>query len=215
MKSMTLGFFLSILCALGVDAAQQEDPLNKIADDFWIWRAKYAPFTGDDVNRLERPGGTRDWSRPSIDNRRKDLAAFEARWKKIDTSGWPIPKQVDYRLMGSALSRVRWELDINPRWKRDPNFYVEKTLTPLVEALTVPGPYDATQSREILTRIENIPAILQQVEENLDKPPAAFAMVAIQNLEGIRERMRRMASSRVGSTTLKPQQLNPALERAA
>jgi len=90
MKSMTLGFFLSILCALGVNAAQQEDPLNKIADDFWTWRAKCAPFTGDDVNRLERPGGTRDWSRPSIDNRRKDLAAFEAGWKKIDASGWPI-----------------------------------------------------------------------------------------------------------------------------
>src|SRR5947207_439925 len=215
MKSMTLGFFLSILCALGVNAAQQEDPLNKIADDFWTWRAKYAPFTGDDVNRLERPGGTRDWSRPSIDNRRKDLAAFEARWKKIDASGWPIPKQVDYRLMGSALSRVRWELDINPRWKRDPNFYVEQTLTALAEALTVPVPYDEARSREILTRLENIPSILQQAAENLEKPPAPFASVAIQNLEGIRDRLRKMASSLVASTTLNPEKLNSACERAA
>jgi len=215
MKSMTLGFFLSILCALGVNAAQQEDPLNKIADDFWNWRAKYAPFTGDDVNRLERPGGTRDWSRPSIDNRRKDLAAFEARWKKIDASGWPIPKQVDYRLMGSALSRVRWELDINPRWKRDPNFYVEQTLTALAEALTVPAPYDEARSREILTRLENIPSILQQAAENLEKPPAPFASVAIQNLEGIRDRLRKMASSLVASTTLNPEKLNSACERAA
>src|SRR5881392_2156852 len=190
MKSMTLGFFLSIVFALGVDAAQQQDPLNKIADDFWTWRAKHAPFTGDDVNRLERPGGTRDCSRSEIDNQRKHLAEFEKRWKKIDPTGWPIPKYVDYRLIGSALSRVRWELDINPRWKRDPNFYIEQTLTPVVEALTVPGPYDATQSREILTRIENIPAILQQVEENLDKPPAAFAMVAIQALENITPRLR-------------------------
>ncbi len=212
---MTLGFFLSILCALGVNAAQQEDPLNKIADDFWNWRAKYAPFTGDDVNRLERPGGTRDWSRPSIDNRRKDLAAFEARWKKIDASGWPIPKQVDYRLMGSALSRVRWELDINPRWKRDPNFYVEQTLTALAEALTVPAPYDEARSREILTRLENIPSILQQAAENLEKPPARFASVAIQNLEGIRDRLRKMASSLVASTTLNPEKLNSACERAA
>jgi len=215
MKNMTLGFFLSILCALGVNAAQQEDPLNKIADDFWTWRPKYAPFTGDDVNRLERPGGTRDWSRAGIDNRRKDLAGFEARWKKIDIRSWPIPKQVDYKLIGSALSRVRWELDINPRWKRDPNFYIEQTLTALAEALTVPAPYDEARSREILTRIENIPSILQQAAENLEKPPAPFASVVIQNLEGIRDRLRKMASSLVASTTLDPNKLNSACERAA
>jgi len=32
-------------------------------------------------------------------------------------------QQVDYRLIGSGLSRVHWELEVNPRWKRDPNFY--------------------------------------------------------------------------------------------
>src|SRR5436190_15796506 len=195
MKSMTLGFFLSILCALGLDAAQQEDPLNKIADDFWIWPAKYAPFTGDDVNRLDRPGGTRDWSPASIDKRRKDLSYFESRWKKIDAAQLPIPKQVDYRLIGSALSRARWELDVNPRWKRDPNFYIEQTLTALVEALTVPAPYDETRSHEILTRIENIPSILQQGLENLEKPPAPFATVAVQDLEGTREHLRKTTSS--------------------
>ena len=152
------------LCLVAVCSANiaVADSLEKLANDFWAWRAKYAPFTGDDVNRMERPGGTRDWSRASIDQRRKDLAGFEARWKKLNPAQWPIPKQVDYKLIGSALSRVRWELDINPRWKRDPNFYIEQTLTALAEALTVPAPYDEPRSREILTRIENIPSILQQ-----------------------------------------------------
>src|SRR4029077_11083357 len=130
-----------------------------------------------------RPGGIRDWSKAAIEKRRSDLAQFEARWKKIDASGWPIPKQVDYRLMGSALSRVRWELDINPRWKRDPNFYNEQTLTALAEALTIPPPYDEARSREILTRIKNIPSILTQGSENLEDTPAPFASVAIQNLD--------------------------------
>ena len=120
----------------------------------------------------------RDWSRASIEQQRKDFAGFEARWKKLDPAQWPIPKQVDYNLIGSALSRVRWELEINPRWKRDPNFYIEQTLTALAEALTMPAPYDEARSREILARIENIPSILQQGAENLDKPPAPFATVA-------------------------------------
>jgi len=54
----------------------QSNSLERLADDFWLWRARHAPFTGDDVNRIERPGGMRDWSRASIDYRRKDLADF-------------------------------------------------------------------------------------------------------------------------------------------
>jgi uncharacterized protein (DUF885 family) len=205
---------LVVLAMCGASIARAES-LEQLANDLWSWRAKYAPFTGDDVNRLERPGGTRDWSRASIENQRKDLAEFEARWKKIDPTQWPIATQVDYKLIGSALSRVRWELDVNPRWKRDPNFYVAQTLTALAEALTVPAPYDEAHSREILTRIENIPSILQQGAENLDKPPAPFATVTIQALDGIRDRLRKMAGALAGSTTLKEAELNDACEHAA
>src|SRR6266581_2677236 len=165
--------------------AQQTDSLDKLVGDFWTWRARYAPFTGDDVNRIERPGGMRDWSRARIDSQRKELSEFEARWKKTDSYTWPIAKQVDYRLIGSALSRVRWELDVNPSWRRDPTFYISQTLTALVEALTVPAPYDEARSREILTRIDNIPSIVDQGIQNLDKPPAPFARVAMQALENI------------------------------
>src|SRR5580704_10029599 len=110
--------------ALLPTAQAQSESLDKLADDFWTWRARYAPFTGDDVNRVERPGGMRDWSRAKIDNQRKELGEFEARWKKIDSHTWPVARQVDYRLIGSALARVRWELDINPGWRRDPTFYI-------------------------------------------------------------------------------------------
>src|SRR5213083_2490359 len=202
-----------IVASAETPQAQQTDSFDKLAADFWSWRARYAPFTGDDVNRIERPGGVRDWSRAKLDNQRKELNEFEARWRKIDSRAWPIARQVDYRLVGSALSRVRWELDINPRWKRDPNFYIEQTLTPIVEALTVPGPYNAAQSREIVTRIENIPPILQQGEENLANPPGPFATVAAQALGNIRPRLREMAAALLTFTTLKQQKLNGATDR--
>jgi uncharacterized protein (DUF885 family) len=214
MKNFRVVLLVSSL-ALLTSGQTQAESLEKLAEDFWAWRAKHAPFTGDDVNRIERPGGIRDWSRASIDNQQEDLAELEARLKKLDAATWPVPQQADYRLMGSALARVRWELDINPRWKRDPNFYLAQTLTPIVEALTVPGPYDGARSREILTCIENIPSILQQGVENLDKPPAPFATVAIQALENIRSRLRQMAAALLKSTTLKEQELNSTTDRAA
>src|SRR5438128_9321120 len=120
MKLQSVALMLIALMAFSGVIAQTKpenaatEPLEKLADDFWMWRANYAPFTGDDVNRIERPGGTRDWSRAKIEDHRKELADFETQWKKLDPTGWPIPKKVDYRLIDSALSRVRWELEINP-----------------------------------------------------------------------------------------------------
>ncbi len=193
----------------------QPDPLEKLSDDFWKWRAQNAPFTGDDVNRLERPGGIRDWSRASVERRRTDLAGFETRWNAIDGKSGAVAQQVDYRLLGSALARVRWELDRNPRWKRDPNFYLDQTLTAVAEALTVPAPYSESQSREILTRIENIPSILKAGETNLDQPPAPFVTVAIQSLDGVRDRLRETAKALQPPTQLNPQELETAADRAA
>src|SRR5437764_13615684 len=203
------------ICGQTPSAIPIEDTLDKLASDFWSWRAKYAAFTGDDVNRLERPGGVRDWSAAAIDKRTRDLKEFDARYQNIDPNRWPIPQQVDYRLIGSVLARMHWEFEVNPRWKRDPNFYIEQTLTPIVEALTVPGPYHEARSREILTRIENVPSILQQGSENLDKAPEPFVTVAMQALEGVRERLRKMATSLRPVTTLGERELTEASDRAA
>jgi uncharacterized protein DUF885 len=49
----------------------------------------------------------------------------------------------------------------------------------------------------------------------LQNPPAPFANVAIQNVDGIRERLRKMATALAKSTTLKEQELNVAVEEAA
>lgn len=74
-------FLLSLLLVYrGHGQSKDDDKLQKLAQDFWTWRAQYAPFTGDDVNRIERPGGTRDWSSAAIEERRADLGEFEALW---------------------------------------------------------------------------------------------------------------------------------------
>lgn len=189
--------------------------LSKLSGDFWSWRASTQPFGTDDIPRIDRPGGKRDWSAGSIADQRQQLAGFEARWRQIDPRSWPIPDQVDYRLIGSALARVRWELDVLRRWQRDPNFYLEQTLTALHEALTVAGPYGAAESGEILTRIDNIPSILNSATQNLHPSPAPFAALAIRALDGIRGRLQNMATSLQPYTTLSAAELNSTVDRAA
>ncbi len=192
------------------------DSDEKLASDFWTWRARYAQYTGDDVLRMERPlGAVRDWSAASVESQRKELAAFDQQWKNLTDHSVPVPKQVDHRLIGSALARVHWELDILKRWQRDPNFYIEQTLTPVAEALTVPGPYDEKEGREIMARLNNVPAILEQAQQNLVSPPAPFAKMAIDSLADIRLRLEQIAKTLPPETTIAAAEWQASAERAA
>jgi hypothetical protein len=191
-----------ILVASGF-AQRAGDSDEKLASDFWSWRARYGQYTSDDVTRMERPlGAVRDWSAMSVEKQRKELATFNERWRKLNDSSAPVHQQVDHLLIGSALARVHWELDILKRWQRDPNFYIEQTLTPVAEALTVPGPYDEKQSREIIGRLNNIPAILEEAKQNLVSPPAPYAKAAIDSLANIRLELDRVVSTLPPDTTI-------------
>jgi uncharacterized protein (DUF885 family) len=167
------------------------DSLDQFASEFWAWRAQYRPFTFDDVPRIEHAPGMRDWSAATVAKQQADLAAFERRWKAMRTDGWPVARLVDHRLLGSALARVRWELDVNPRWQRDPAFYVEQTVDALQEELMPPAPLNEARSRDIVARTENIPAILEQAKLNL-KAIATFAQSAVAMLSDIDARLVRV-----------------------
>ena len=169
--------------------------LAKLSDEFWAWRAATQPVSADDIPRIDRPAGwVPGWSKGSVALRRLVLARFETRWGAIDTAGWPVPNQVDYRLIGSALARVRWELDINPVWRRDPNFYVQQTLGSLFEVLVLPPPLDAARRQAVLLRLRNIPRLAEQAAANLDLAVKPFAELAIAALGGVRSQLTAMAS---------------------
>jgi hypothetical protein len=187
---MRLMIVLLLLSVISLSQSNS-DSLDQLATDFWTWRAQYRPFTFDDVPRMEHAGGVRDWSASSIASQRVELAAFERRLKAMATDTWPVAQKVDYRLLGSAIARVRWELDVNPRWQRDPMFYLEQTVVALQEELMPPPPFSAARSLEIVVRAENIPSILEQAKANL-KPVLPCAQLAIVALADIDTRLPRV-----------------------
>jgi len=164
--------------------------LDDLARDFWAWRAVHQPLSSDDIPRIERPAGwVPDWSQPAVAGRRQALRAFEDHWKKLEVSGWPIPRQVDYRLLGSALARVRWELDITRGWRRNPMFYLDQTLGAIFERLLQPPPIDRARSEEIVSRMAGIPRTVEAAKLNLDQAVAPFARLAIEELKDARPRL--------------------------
>ncbi|HEX5386045.1 MAG TPA: DUF885 family protein [Gemmatimonadales bacterium] len=162
-------------------------PLAALAERFWAWRADAQPITGDDIPRIDRsPDWLPDWSGPAVAARRDSARVFEGEWRRIDTAGWSRHAQVDYRLMGSALARVGWELDINRGWQRNPVFYLEQTIGSLHDLLRAPPPFDSVRTRAIVRRVERIPQTLTEGRANLTQAVRPFAQLAIDALADVR-----------------------------
>jgi uncharacterized protein (DUF885 family) len=179
---------LALLCIFAGPAAA--DDLETLARDFWAWRRLHQPLSGDDIPRIARPAEwLPDWSAATLAARRKSLTNFEARWKKLDASRWPVAQQVDYRLIGSAIARVRWELEVTRGWQRNPLFYIDQTLGAIFDRLLEPPPFGAVRSDEIVRRMENIPRTVEQATANLTDARAPFARLAIGELQDVGPRL--------------------------
>ena len=186
---------LSFLLAPNIPA--RADSLSELNDSFWQWRAQEQPFTGDDIPRIERPAGlVVDWSPQTIAQRLQQLDLFEQRWKGLaPPAQTSVHDQVDYRLLGSALARVQWELSIEQTWKRNPQFYVDQTLGSVFVLLLQPPPFAESRQQEIVARIKQIPATLQAARENLTDMRQPFIQLAIESLDHVSERSKQMETA--------------------
>jgi len=179
------------------------DDLNQLSDSFWAWRAQEQPFSEDDIPRIERPQDFAiEWSPSIVQRSRQQLAAFEKRWQQLTPPGGaPIPEQVDYRLVGSALARVRWELDIEQAWKRNPKFYVDQTLGSMYVLLLPPPPFSVGRQQQIIRRLESVPATIRAAQENLTDMRQPFASLAIAALNDLPSRMQTMQTALAAQLT--------------
>jgi len=181
---------VSNLCA-------RADSIGELSESFWQWRAQEQPFTNDDIPRIDRPAGFAvDWSAKTVAQRLDQLKVFEQRWKALaPAASAPAGEQVDYRLLGSALARVRWELAIQQNWKRDPQFYVDQTLGSVYVLLLPPPPFSDARQQEIVARMKQIPATIVEGRQNLTDIRQPFAQLAIDALDHIQERTQQMVSA--------------------
>jgi uncharacterized protein (DUF885 family) len=204
---------LLFLCA-SVAKTNAADGFTQLSENFWAWRAQEQPFSEDDMPRIDRaPDFAITWSQTAVKKRRQQLADFEQRWSHLTpASGAPIPERVDYRLIGSALARVRWELDIEQAWKRNPEFYVDQTLGAMYILLLPPPPFSAERQRQIISRLESVPATLRAAQENLTDMRQPFALLAIDALNDLPSRMQKMQSALASQLT---SENNAVLAKAA
>ncbi|MDK2755306.1 MAG: DUF885 domain-containing protein [Blastomonas fulva] len=196
--------------------AHAQVEVQQLGADFWTWRAATQPATSDDIPRIVRPAKwTPDWSAAAVAEQRKTLDAFEARWKSLAGTPQTVSEKVDYRLMGSALARVNWELDHVAAWRRQPHFYVAQALTPVFEVLLPPPPVESARVEQVIRLLENAPAVLAAGQANLDDMRGPFVDAALGQIAIVPDSLRQMARGlEPHADAAQRKRMNAAVERS-
>ena len=176
------------------------DNLNREVQDlgreFWEWRIPSSYRTPDDVPRVEHP---LDWvpafDRDSARHRLDQAAEFRRRWDALDVSDASVPNQVDYRLIGSAISRVEWEVGILRNWERDAVMQVHQALGPAYDLMVPATPFDIDRQDGVIFQLHQVGPQLEVARDNLARAgTAALAGAAVRLLGEIEDALPRSIS---------------------
>ncbi|MEL4320316.1 DUF885 family protein [Leifsonia sp. YIM 134122] len=165
--------------------------LDRLGSEFWGWKAANGFHTSDDVPRMARPAGwVASFDAASVAERIVQLHVFVDRHAAIDVSAEPVSVQVDHRLLGSALARVHWELDVLRNWQRDAVFLFGQIVGPWFDLLLQPLPFHAERRADLVTVLTAVPDAVDGAIANLaEHGVASLAHVAIGMLDDIGDRI--------------------------
>jgi len=138
---------------------------------FAEWRAFEAPPISE---------GAPDYRKATFENRMPDFKALKEKLLRIDTSGWTVPEQVDWRIVLAEMNGFDFNHRVLKPWERDPAFYksiwMERSDVPDHEGPTHHGitevwqftfPLEREQKIQFISKIKSISALNSQAKVNL------------------------------------------------
>lgn len=186
--------FILLMPGTGLLAQQKSPDLNPalqgLAADFFAWRSKQQPVTGDDVSRVVRPDNWLPaWSREDLAIYRAKYQDYLQKLQALDRTNFSRTDEVDALLLSSAIKRVGWELDVLLQPQRNPVFYVQQTLGSVFEVLVLSTPWTDERSNQLIQRLNHFPVTVEQAKSNLNRAAQPFALAAIELLLLVEEQL--------------------------
>ncbi|AHE54014.1 DUF885 family protein [Sphingomonas sanxanigenens] len=122
--------------------------------------------------------GVVDYSPATVDKRRAELRAFQARLPDFAVARWDRHQQVDYLAVRAQMDQQDFILNVTKPWARDPGMYVDE----LQQLAYTELPLEPAKLAPFQARLRTIPAYLAQARINLDAVAADYADLAIHSL---------------------------------
>ena len=125
-----------------------------------------------------------DLSRHGIESEAHALSGYLRRLHEIDRDGMTTVERLEHRMLTDHLQARMFELEVVRTWERNPQLYSDIIASSLAgQALFSHAPA-AERARRILSKLHQVPRIVQAARDNIKEPPGIFVKLGIETMKG-------------------------------
>lgn len=206
-----------LFCCL-INGFCQESELanyNQLVSLFKDWRNFETPPTIH---------GAPDYTKATFEKRLPKFKELQGQLQSIDTTAWPIPKQVDYWILWAEMNGFDFNYRVLQPWVRDPAFYktvwTYKSDVPAhegpthhatLELWTYSFPLSKDERKRLLKELHIIPVLNQQAKQNLTGNARDLWITGIRDIQ---EQAKVLTNLKMEPSLQKDKALQEAIEDA-
>ncbi len=160
------------------------EPLPHFVDDFLSFLYEVHP-TGATMDGVHTHDDLiEDYRRSAIDTHVSALAGFARRLDAIPVNQLPLREQIDHQIISSNIRARQFELEATRSWERSPHVYADTLGSSLAAQAIFTYAPETDRARRVLSKLRQVPRLIQAARENIKEPPAMFVKVGIDTWRG-------------------------------
>ncbi len=160
------------------------EPLPHFVDDFLSFLYEVHP-TGATMDGVHTHDDLiEDYRRSAIDTHVSALAGFARRLDAIPANQLPLREQIEHQIVSSNIRARQFELEATRSWERNPHVYADTLGSSLAAQAIFTYAPETERARRVLSKLRQVPRLIQAARENIKEPPAMFVKVGIDTWRG-------------------------------
>jgi uncharacterized protein (DUF885 family) len=180
---------LFVICC-GCAGRPQPEAFTKLAEEFVYTTLANSPVAATQIGYhkhqgIELDSLLDDMSPRALEQQRRWYQDFRIRLERsVDPSKLNAEDRADYDVVQDQISLGLLEFDTIQNYKHNPTSYVELVGNALYSPFVLEYADKTTRFRQIISRMEKIPVLIKQAEEQLVSSPEIWTSVAQDENEG-------------------------------
>jgi len=141
-----------------------------------------------------------DYSPASLDHQRAYYRDFATRLAAVRRDRLDPQTQADYDLLFNAMKFASYSLDSERFYQRKPQLYPEVLGNALFANISLEYADTAARARDLVTRVEKVPAFMNVAVANLTASNEVYRKVALEEMAGVADLIKGMGAAFVKGT---------------
>src|SRR5881275_1130623 len=176
--------FVTIVLLCSARAAAAPADFRAVAHDFYEWNEVAYPVTASSLGDHRFDARLTDYRMSEVVRRRQHVSDLLVQVRELLTDGWSKDDRIDRVLFESQLASMDFfGRRLNPE-ASNPQLYVDECSISIFTLLQKEYAPHRTRALAAMSRLEQMPALLETARTNLTEPVKLYASLAIESARG-------------------------------